>query len=285
MRSTDRRLGGVVLIAAVLTRGTAANVAVLEPVKDNTLFSTETTSNGAGDAVFCGQTGTGVKQRPVLAFDVAGHVAPGSTITSATLTLTFIQQGPNGASQVLSLHRVLADWGEGASNGTGGTGAPALPGDATWLHTFFPSQFWAAAGGDFSAVVSASLGGINTPGPYSWGSTPEMVADVQGWLDNPVTAFGWLLKSGEVVLNTSKKFASRESLKPDQHPILVIEFAPPPCPGDCGKKDGTVDIVDFLALLGEWGKAGGECDLGLGGPGVGMEEFNALLGNWGECPK
>ncbi len=284
MCSSGRGLGGVVLAAAVLARGTAANVVVLQPVKDNTLFSTETTSNGAGDAVFCGQTGTGVKQRPVLAFDVAGHVAPGSTITSATLTLTFIQQGANGGPEVLSLHRVLADWGEGASNGIGGTGAPAQPGDATWIHTFFPSQFWAAAGGDFSAVESASLADINTPGPFSWGSTPQMVADVQDWLDNPGTAHGWLLKSGEVVINTSKKFASREALKPEQQPSLAIEFTSPPCPGDCGKKDGTVDIVDFLALLGEWGEAGGECDLGLGGPGIGMEDFMGLLGNWGDCP-
>jgi hypothetical protein len=272
------------LAVAALASSASAHVAVLEPLKDNTLFSTETTSNGSGDAVFCGMTGGGVKQRAVLAFDVAGNVAPGSTISSVTLTLVFIQQGPQGSPQEFVLHRLLADWGEGASVGSGGTGAPAERGDATWLHTFFPDLFWGAAGGDFNAVASASTTVAGTPGPITWGSTPEMVADVQNWLDDPGSAHGWLLRSGEVTLNSSKKFASRESPDAEQHPRLVVEFTPPPCPGDCGRKDGTVDIVDFLALLGEWGKAGGECDLGLGAPGVGMEEFNALLGNWGECP-
>ena len=57
-----------------------------------------------------------------------------------------------------------------------------------------------------------------------------------------------------------------------------------PCPWDCGDGDGTVGIVDFLALLGEWGSTGGPCDLGLGAPGAGIEEFLDLLGNWGPCP-
>jgi hypothetical protein len=59
-----------------------------------------------------------------------------------------------------------------------------------------------------------------------------------------------------------------------------------PCPWDCGGQapDGTVNTVDFLALLQAWGSAGGRCDLGLGAPGVGVEEFLALLKHWGTCP-
>ncbi len=55
-----------------------------------------------------------------------------------------------------------------------------------------------------------------------------------------------------------------------------------PCPWDCGDGDGTVGIVDFLALLGQWGAAGGSCD--FNGSGVGIVEFLELLGNWGDCP-
>ena len=57
-----------------------------------------------------------------------------------------------------------------------------------------------------------------------------------------------------------------------------------PCPLDCADGNGTVDIVDFLALLAQWGQIGAPCDLGLGAPGVGIEEFLDLLANWGPCP-
>ena len=53
------------------------------------------------------------------------------------------------------------------------------------------------------------------------------------------------------------------------------------CPWDCGDGDVTVGIVDFLALLGQWGGAG-TCD--FDGGGVGITDFLALLGNWGPCP-
>jgi len=53
------------------------------------------------------------------------------------------------------------------------------------------------------------------------------------------------------------------------------------CPWDCGDGDGTVGIVDFLALLAQWGGPG-SCD--FDGGGVGINDFLELLGNWGPCP-
>ena len=55
------------------------------------------------------------------------------------------------------------------------------------------------------------------------------------------------------------------------------------CPLDCGgDNDANVGIVDFLALLGQWGQVGSSCDV-VGVPGVGIQEFLALLGTWGPC--
>ncbi len=57
-----------------------------------------------------------------------------------------------------------------------------------------------------------------------------------------------------------------------------------PCPWDCDggeSTDGTVGIVDFLALLAQWGGPG-TCD--FDGGGVGITDFLALLANWGPCP-
>jgi hypothetical protein len=56
-----------------------------------------------------------------------------------------------------------------------------------------------------------------------------------------------------------------------------------PCPWDCAEpSDGQVSVVDFLALLAEWGQVGTPCD--VDGGGVGVTDFLALLANWGACP-
>ena len=65
-------------------------------------------------------------------------------------------------------------------------------------------------------------------------------------------------------------------------PFAIVP--PPPCPWDCDSGesiDGTVGIVDFLTLLGQWGGPG-SCD--FDGGGVGITDFLELLANWGPCP-
>ncbi len=275
--------------AAVLAAGghAGADTVVITASRDNTLFAIDPlASNGSGPSVFCGRTGAGggsTVQRALVFFRVAGNLPAGSTITSATLTLTLEQASPFADEDTLTLHRVESDWGEGLSQGFGGTGAPPEPGDATWLHTFYPDELWAVAGGDFNATPSGSTAVINLPGPYVWASTAPMVADVQGWLDDPQTAHGWMVRGNEAIDFTARRFASREGA-PDQAPRLTVEFTPPACPADCGDGDGEVAIVDFLAVLGQWGLIGESCDMGLGPQGVGIEEFNAVLGLWGPCP-
>ncbi len=263
--------------------GGGARTVAIEPVKDNTLFSTGTTSNGAGNAIFSGQTDGGTLQRAVLAFDVAAHVPAGATVTAASLRLRLLQT--SSGPQLHSLHRLLADWGEGASVGSGGTGAPAAPGDATWFHTFFPDQFWQSPGGDFEAAASSGQTVGSALDFYTWPSTPQMVADVQSWLDDPQAGFGWLLAGNEAVLQTAKKFASRESPEVAWRPVLTIEFLEP-CPFDL-TGDGDVGVDDLLALLGAFGSCGGggACPADFDGDGtVGVSDLLALLGALGPCP-
>ena len=62
----------------------------------------------------------------------------------------------------------------------------------------------------------------------------------------------------------------------------IIDTCEVGCPWDCGDGDGTVGIVDFLELLGQWKQVGSSCD--FDGTGVGIVDFLALLGNWGACP-
>ena len=83
-------------------------------------------------------------------------------------------------------------------NGQEGKGDDSEPNDATWIHTFYPGSFWTTPGGDFDATASGSTS-VDGEGSYSWGSTAQMVADVQGWLDTPANNHGWILIGPEDV--------------------------------------------------------------------------------------
>jgi len=198
----------------------------LSPSKDNTLYesSTGSLSNGRGVHFFVGRTNNGSIRRSVIAFNIAGGVPARAKITSVRLTLN-MSRTAQVELQTIELHRLLADWGEGASDASEneGGGASASMGDATWVHTFFDTRRWQTPGGDFSPTVSASTSAGGT-GKYTWGSTAQMVADVQAWLDNPSSNFGWLLKGTEAGNQTTKRFDSRENSVVENRPVLVVEF-------------------------------------------------------------
>jgi hypothetical protein len=223
---TPKTLAAVILLNALgFANATSATAGIinLTPSKDNTLYEYDPVegdhSNGAGFHLFAGENGKGEVRRGVLAFDVAGAIPPGSTITAVTLGMN-MSMTPTGAVTV-ELHKLLADWGEGTSHAPmgEGDGAPATPNDATWRHRFFDTIFWTNEGGDFSAVVSASQS-VEGVGQYTWSST-QMVTDVQSWLDDPSSNFGWLVLGDETAAATAKRFDTRESASP---PVLTIQY-------------------------------------------------------------
>ncbi|MCH8275022.1 MAG: DNRLRE domain-containing protein [Armatimonadetes bacterium] len=207
-----------------------ADTVVLGAAKDNTLYEHPMglLSNGAGQHFFGGKTAVGAIRRGLVAFDVAASIPAGSTIQSVMLTLNMSRTSPFGGPASVDLHRVLEDWGEGTSDAPfqEGGGAPSTPGDATWIHTFFPDTFWGTVGGKFDLAASASIT-VNAIGFYTWGSTTEMVADVQQWLDDPSTDFGWILVGDESRLTTAKRFDTHENPTPAVRPVLRIDFTPP----------------------------------------------------------
>ncbi len=217
----------ICLIFSSTTLLLAQNQIVLTPVKDNTLYfhAQGALSNGKGQNFFVGVTATGVIRRGLMAFDIAGAIPAGAIIQNATLTLNL--SNSNTGPQPITLHKVLADWGEGSSNATGaeGSGAPADPGDATWIHRFFDTVFWTTPGGDFTATSSASQT-VGNPGVYTWGPSAQMTADVQSWLDNPSQNFGWLLMGNEEEAQTAKRFDTHEHPIVANRPALTITFLP-----------------------------------------------------------
>lgn len=233
----------LVALALPLAGSAAAATITLAPSKDNTLIQqtnpANQLSNGQGD-IFTGRTnqdGAGPAtisiRRGLIQFDIAGSGIPmGATITDVQLTVREVQ-GMNG-DRSTTLQRVLQDWGEGESSSTA-AGTAAADGDATWLYTFYnfanpgASPTWDTLGGDFSPVVSGStiisddLGGLQS---FSWqgSSNPQMIADVQDWLDNPAGNFGWGILGDESTGQTAKRLNSGESAVP---PALLITYVVP----------------------------------------------------------
>ena len=129
-------------------------------------------------------------------------------------------------------------WGEGTSDATGeeGGGAAATIGDATWIHSSNP-VLWTNVGGDFVAAASDTQS-LNANGNYNW-SSPAMVTDVQSWVNDPSTNFGWLLRGNEATIATSMRFASHENAV--GAPSLSVDFTAVPEPSQC---------LVLLAVLG-----------------------------------
>ncbi len=221
--------------------------------KDNSIFQNFATNSGGGAAgIFVGSTATKSPRRGLIAFDIAGNVPTGATITSVQLTL-FLALG-GGTSNPVELHRLSADWGEGTAGGDvdsvhfSGGGFDAGPGDATWNERSFGSTAWTNPGADddFNTAASA-IASIGVPNPdqtnptaYNWLSTPALVSDVQDWLDNSATNFGWILINGdEATQGTARAFFSRSAaldtqgfpLLHDVHPALTITYTTVPEPG------------------------------------------------------
>ena len=195
------------------------------PSKDNTLYEDpdKVVSNGAGQYFFAGQTALGQTRRGLISFDIASSIPAGATIDSVRLSLNMSRT--SSGDEPVELRRVLADSSEGTTDADEeeGKGAAAAAGDATWEHRTFDTVTWELPGGDFSSAASASTQ-VCAKERYTWGSTAEMVADVQGWLDGRSTNFGWILLGNEESGKSSKRFDTKENETGANRPVLTIEY-------------------------------------------------------------
>lgn len=205
-----------------------AGSVTLEPVRDNTLFEDADgdTSNGAGPALFAGNNNqnTGRSRRALIAFDLASAIPDRAVVDSVTFTL-HVSSVSDLLPRVMTLHRVTSDWGEGESFSTGGTGAQASPGDASWTHAILPDRLWREPGGDFEPAPSASQV-VAGSGSYRW-TGAGLLTDVADWLQQPSGNFGWLVMGGESGPGTARRFDSREHQDPAYRPMLTVHYSLP----------------------------------------------------------
>lgn len=204
--------------------------------------------NGAGQFIVAGDNARGL-----IKFDVS--IPEGSTVIDAVLTLS--AGATAGAGSAVSVHQLTTAWGEGSSDAAGDEyiGAAAQLFDATWQYSFFDGEQWAVPGGDFGG--SSAVTGVSGVGAYEWIGN-GLVDDVQSWVDDAATNFGWLLQgSGSAIA-----FLSKDS-PGGLGPSLEITYEPPPSPpaivegrlwndlnGDGQRSDPLLAQLDLSAVGG-----------------------------------
>lgn len=236
-----RLILAALMVALCLPLAASAESIVLTSSLDNTLFeqpnASMQTSSGLGDSMFVGRTNMGSNsiRRGLVQFQLEGEIPDNATITGVALTMRETT-GMNGDHATV-LKRVLTSWGEGTSAATGGAGATATNGDATWLFSEYNTDpglrvSW-TPGGNFESVISASTVVDDDAGPqqaafFTWSSSEpgnsQMITDVQFWVDNPSSNFGWVILGNESAPMTAKRFNTKDS---GFAPELEVTFVVP----------------------------------------------------------
>ena len=194
---------------------------------DTTIFQHDPDNNfGAVDSLAVGGTASGSLARSLLKFDAAGTLPATATIISVQLDFEIVKVPTSGGRPSdFRLQRMLQNWTEGSQAG-GARGEAAATGESTWNFRAHPTVRWSQPGGaapaDFLPTASASVrvAGI---GRYKFASTPELIADMQAWLANPASNFGWIMLSQtERTPETARRIGAREA--GERGPVLTIEF-------------------------------------------------------------
>lgn len=204
-------------------------VLVTAASKDNTLYEDANgqLSNGQGIYFFVGRTLQPALRRGLIAFDLSS-IPTNAIVTGATLTMFL--SNTHGGAQTVTLSTAAQNWGEGASDAgdPGGAGTQAATGDATWLYTFYSTSSWTNAGGDFSAIASASSIVSAAGVTYSWTGS-GLLGDVQGWVSNPAMNFGWVVRGNEITAGAAQGFNSTQNAtnKPQLTVVYQLPCASP----------------------------------------------------------
>lgn len=251
-------LRGLSLLAAFCLSACAYALSVTNfPAADTSLMEVAPDHNNGGQGfVLAGRTQNGPHNRALYRFEFSN--LPGDAIIQSAVLQLEVTRQPGDASAINSpfgLHRMLKPWGEGTNIATSnpGQGTPATPGEATWTHSFYPTNAWAApgcaAGIDYASGES-SFQFIYDPdlSPYRFESTPEMADDVQEWVSHPQNNFGWLLIGDDDTIFTARRFNSRED--PNAKPLLEVSFILP-ARIDRVSKIGNQFKLSFVALPGQ----------------------------------
>lgn len=195
-------------------------------IADATIYDNQPTHNGGAGDLRIGRTTSAGSRRVLLRFDLSA-VPAGAVVDTVTLQMVVTMVPPGFATPAPGyLHRVGASWVEGTSSAGGGGGAEEV-GAVSWNAREHGVLDWSAPGGDFAPAASANTIMPDSVGGTAVWTSPQMVADVQDWVDNPASNHGWILIGDEGVPKSVRQFSSREGANP---PALTISYTLPSPP-------------------------------------------------------
>jgi hypothetical protein len=125
MKNLCHPFAAITALIAFHVGAASAEMLSLTPLRDTTIFAdSNDVASSAGVAAFAGTTAGGLPRRALFVFDFA-DVPAGSQVVSASFSISVDRAA--GGEQAMTLHRLLADWGTGGSDGsTNGGGVAAL---------------------------------------------------------------------------------------------------------------------------------------------------------------
>ena len=181
------------------------------------------TNNGTVTSFITGDSGSSGSTdfEALIEFDVSS-IDSGDIISSAILSLyesSAIDTASVG-SWAVNLHRVLVDWVEAeATHNIYSTGN-------NWTTAGCKSD-----GNDRSATISATvtLDGTAAVAFVDWGSTAQLVSDVQNFVDGGLSNFGWMLEAptaeNQGTSESANIFSTSDHATAEQRPKLVVIHA------------------------------------------------------------
>jgi hypothetical protein len=230
----SRIIRQLLLPLLLLCQSVHATTVTLVASADSTLYQAHPDSNLGGTSLIAGTNNQPSVGRALIRFNLSS-IPANAILTDAVVTIAAVKQANgdfhNPISSDFGLYPVLVDWSEGG--GTGVTGSLASPGEVTWNDRHFESVPWVSPGGQFGidfGDLPLAVTTVNGLGTFTWGSTIDLVALVQSWINAPSTNNGVaLICQDENTVGTAKRFASKEDNIgiPNPGPQLTLTYVVP----------------------------------------------------------
>lgn len=233
-------LAALVWFSTWIASNLSAATITLAPSGDTEMRQFTSEANfGNSITMVSGRLGTmanGEVRRSVIRYDFS-EIPPGAHITAVSMTIQVVRVPMTPVNSFFELRRLLTDWAEN---------------DATWSSRL-PDIAWEVPGadGDLDRFPFPSSSVFLTgAGTYTFSSTPTFVADVQMWVDDPASNFGYLLLSqDEPTMFTARMFGTRDD--PDTSPQMTVTYvlAPPAPPVIISQPTGSTNFVGSTILF------------------------------------
>lgn len=216
-----------------LTWTSFAETITLQAIEDTSIYQLKPDGNIGSGTLLAGTNRLNSRSRAMFRFDLA-MIPVGAIVEDVEVRLSVVRKPDhdqtNPVDSSFGIYRLLVDWGEG-NKASHPTGTPADVGEATWLSRFHGFEFWGAPGGeagvDYADTASSSTY-VEGLGAYTFGATQTVLDDVQGWIADPATNFGYMLinldEAGGI---TARRFASTEQPEIGVPPTLVVTYTVP----------------------------------------------------------